>query len=99
MQRKSHVGTIGKDSHLRTTKRASLGPAIVVVPQLGVVVDGREFLCTALLAVLPSRRRAAASLHELGCQLLVTRAEPLRLDEIALHAVHPVATVALPVEW
>ena len=38
---------------MRTIKRASLGPAIVVAPQLDGVVVGRVFLGSVLLAVFP----------------------------------------------
>ena len=38
---------------MRTTKRASVGPATVVAPQLDGVVVGRVFIGSVLLAVLP----------------------------------------------
>ena len=50
---KTHFDTTWKDCIVRTTKRASLAPAIVVAPQLDGVVVGRVFLGSALLTVHP----------------------------------------------
>ena len=52
----------------------------------------RTSLRPALLTLLQRQRQATTTLREVGCQLLISRQEPLPLGEIALHAFHLVHT-------
>ena len=58
----------------------------------------RTCLGPALLTLLQRQQQAAVTLRQLGCQDLVSRQEPLRLSEIALHPIHLDTKVTLPVE-
>ena len=59
---------------------------MIVVQQLDGVVDGEEFLRSALLEIFPLRGLAAATLGELGFQLLVCGQCPLHLGNVILQA-------------
>ena len=65
-----------------------------VLPRTGLArLPKRTFLGPAPLALLQRQRQAAVTLRDVGCQLLVSRQEPLLLGEIAptLHAFHHLA--------
>ena len=47
-----------------------------------------EMANAALLALLQRQRHAVGTLREVGCRVLVSRQEPLRLGEVTLHAFH-----------
>ena len=53
----------------------------------------------ALLTVRQRQQQAAENLCEHGCQIVVSRQEPLRLCEVALHAFHLDARITLTVEF